>query len=399
MLLILSTDLCKTCQETDSYMLAFECFDQRWVFPKAYHLFYETFFKASVGDKSWKERLEQGKPFGNSNTEAFALMVLKNNYIAWMAQASAEFEFKNQYAMELERRRNKKQQEEDMDGDTDDDDPIEGNDPIDDEDMEMETVSKSILEEVLPKMQYYQTPREQQGPKKQSRRSKHTTSPDEDGSRTDEDDAGTSDGQDLCLNYSPWTIVTSDGEPNLYMKALAYNRTNLAMARHRISGSDLKEYESAVERLKGLEPQVQERGRQEPAENTLSAKQKRHGSRTALLMGIDKGTEAASTREAVQELRKRSSVHEKKRRKILKDLKRFTKKGDVRNVKQKGWSTEGYKYHENLTQSILNAEDLDKPFVDLFRRLALKIEMKMAEIAHPNKKDRYTPDRKTVWQL
>ncbi len=378
---IVSTDLCKTCQDMNVYMIAFECFQDRWNFPKAYHLFYETFFKAAVGEKNWKGRLEQGEPFGNSNTEAFALMVLKNNYIAWMAQAATEFNFENQYSMELKRRRR-----------------LEGNDEDSDEDeeqmdLETEEEATSILEEAFPEMQYYQVVNEQgtDSPKKNSsNKSTGNNNSDDDISHTTEDEE--MDGQALRLEYSSWTIVTPDSDPGLYMKAIRYNQVNLAMARHKIADSDLQEYASAVESLQCLSTNVQ-------SQKTVmsSNKQRRNSSRAALLRGLGNQKDHSMI-EATQETTSKTSPQEKKRRKILKGLKRFTKKGDTRNEKQKGWSTEGYRYHAELTQQILNQEQLDRPFVDLFRRLALNV-IKLAEIDNGNKKKKYSPDRQTVWQL
>jgi len=111
-------------------------------------------------------------------------------------------------------------------------------------------------------------------------------------------------------------------------------------------------------------------------------------------MGLEEGQD-----DSTSETARVSETHVQKRRKILKSLKRFTKKGDTRSKQQKGWSNEGYRYHEALTEEILNGEEAAKPFVDLYRELTLKIESKKGELAHPMKKNRYVPDCKKVWQL
>jgi len=155
-------------------MLAFECFEERWEFPKAYHLFYYLFYKAAVGDKRWKASLEENKPFGNSNTEAFALMLLKNNYHAWMARASTEFNFENQYEIEREERKHRA-----------DDDDYESS---------VESTKKSILDVFLPNFEYYLI-----------------TNEDEHGSESD-DNGGKKppNMEDLRVDDSSWAIVMKD---------------------------------------------------------------------------------------------------------------------------------------------------------------------------------------------
>jgi len=186
------------------YMLAFECFEQRWKFPKAYHLFYDQFFKAAMGDKKWKENLEDGKPFGNSNTEAFALMCLKNNYHAWMAQANSEFDFENQYQLEIDERKRQEQQERAGEDDIDSDDGC---------------TRRSILDEILPNIQYcriLQQPNEEE------------------------------DDEQRTASYA-WTIVTPESDLDLYKKAEQECEGNLAQARLRIKDSDLQDYLQGVD--------------------------------------------------------------------------------------------------------------------------------------------------------
>jgi hypothetical protein len=53
--------------------------------PKAYCIFYMYFYTAAVGEVRWKECLskEEGR-IGSNTMEAFALLVLVNNYKAWL---------------------------------------------------------------------------------------------------------------------------------------------------------------------------------------------------------------------------------------------------------------------------------------------------------------------------
>jgi hypothetical protein len=53
--------------------------------PKAYFIFYLYFYTAAVGEVSWKECMSKTEGRIGSNTlEAFALLVLVNNYKAWL---------------------------------------------------------------------------------------------------------------------------------------------------------------------------------------------------------------------------------------------------------------------------------------------------------------------------
>jgi hypothetical protein len=53
--------------------------------PKAYCIFYMYFYTAAVGDLRWKGYLsKEGERIGSNTMEAFALLVLVNNYKAWL---------------------------------------------------------------------------------------------------------------------------------------------------------------------------------------------------------------------------------------------------------------------------------------------------------------------------
>ena len=66
-------------------MLSLESMEMRLENPKAYYVFYEFFYKAAVGEVLWKECIsDASKRIGNNTTEAFALLLLANNYKAWL---------------------------------------------------------------------------------------------------------------------------------------------------------------------------------------------------------------------------------------------------------------------------------------------------------------------------
>ena len=61
--------------------------------PKCYFIFYEYFYKAAVGEKSWNDCIkdEENGRIGNDNTEAFALLLLTNNYKAWLSDEKQRY--------------------------------------------------------------------------------------------------------------------------------------------------------------------------------------------------------------------------------------------------------------------------------------------------------------------
>ena len=61
-------------------MPSMESLGRRWKDPKAYCIFYMYFYTAAVGEVRWKE---EGR-IGSNTMEAFALLVLVNNYKAWL---------------------------------------------------------------------------------------------------------------------------------------------------------------------------------------------------------------------------------------------------------------------------------------------------------------------------
>jgi hypothetical protein len=57
--------------------------------PVVYILFYDYFLKPSVGDARWKKRCLDSKTneLASVQSESFALILLRNNYFAWLLEA------------------------------------------------------------------------------------------------------------------------------------------------------------------------------------------------------------------------------------------------------------------------------------------------------------------------
>jgi hypothetical protein len=84
-------ELCNFCVHNNAILPSLEAFEKRLEIPGIYFVFYDYFYKASEGDARWKEGcLEANTEFdrlGSRVGEAFALLVLKNNYFAWLLEA------------------------------------------------------------------------------------------------------------------------------------------------------------------------------------------------------------------------------------------------------------------------------------------------------------------------
>jgi hypothetical protein len=82
---VLPTDLCRLCVDNKCVLPSIESLGRRLKDPKAYCIFYMYFYTAAVGDVRWKDCLskEEGR-IGSNTMEAFALLVLVNNYKAWL---------------------------------------------------------------------------------------------------------------------------------------------------------------------------------------------------------------------------------------------------------------------------------------------------------------------------
>lgn len=66
--------------------------------PSVYMIFYDYFLRTSIGDAAWKascrEKKDETDFLAPYQGEAYAMLVLKNNYFAWLWEA--KFDLKNQ---------------------------------------------------------------------------------------------------------------------------------------------------------------------------------------------------------------------------------------------------------------------------------------------------------------
>ena len=91
-------ELCVYCDEKQCILPAWESFSTRLDDPKMYYLFYENFYKAALGETVWKEDMKADNNearIGNTNTEAFAHLVLQNNYFSWLYEIKQSRDLKH----------------------------------------------------------------------------------------------------------------------------------------------------------------------------------------------------------------------------------------------------------------------------------------------------------------
>ena len=90
----MSADLVNFCIKQKAVFPGIEAFEMGIEIPTLYIVFYDYFYKCSVGDVQWKKAclVEKDKfaPLGPPQAEAFAFMQLKNNYFAWLLDAVEE---------------------------------------------------------------------------------------------------------------------------------------------------------------------------------------------------------------------------------------------------------------------------------------------------------------------
>ena len=82
-------ELCEECDCDGTVLPALESFAKRWRLPKVNYLFYHYFYKAAVGDATWKCRLAENKRLGPVVLEAYAHSTLRNQYFAWLYEYKA----------------------------------------------------------------------------------------------------------------------------------------------------------------------------------------------------------------------------------------------------------------------------------------------------------------------
>jgi hypothetical protein len=86
--------MCKLCARNGAVLPGIEAFEMGVEIPTVYFLFYDYFYKCSVGDQRWKKACREeddlSAPMGPPQAEAFAMMQLKNNYFAWLLEAKEQ---------------------------------------------------------------------------------------------------------------------------------------------------------------------------------------------------------------------------------------------------------------------------------------------------------------------
>jgi hypothetical protein len=86
-------ELCKICTKQELVFPCWETMATRLELPMGYYVFYHYFLKAAVGEEEWKQlardfTTDDGSTKMSSElNEGFALVLLKNNYFAWLMEA------------------------------------------------------------------------------------------------------------------------------------------------------------------------------------------------------------------------------------------------------------------------------------------------------------------------
>ena len=86
-------DLGKLCGKYNLVFPAMECFEQRLDNPTAYFVFYDNFLRAAEGEEKWKVsaiKSSTNERLSSPNNESFAMILLKNNYFAWLLEAKQD---------------------------------------------------------------------------------------------------------------------------------------------------------------------------------------------------------------------------------------------------------------------------------------------------------------------
>ncbi len=83
-------ELCEECNCDRMVLPALESFAKCWRLPKLNYLFYHYFYRAAVGDATWKYRLAENKRLGPVILEAYTHTRLCNQYFAWLYEYKAD---------------------------------------------------------------------------------------------------------------------------------------------------------------------------------------------------------------------------------------------------------------------------------------------------------------------
>ena len=100
-----NTVLCGYCDENECILPSAERFQDRLANPALHIVFYDFMLRPIIGDTRWKESLSKDKRMGTACAEAFAHMLLKNNYDAWYADYKSKNSLgtlKSEYEVEID---------------------------------------------------------------------------------------------------------------------------------------------------------------------------------------------------------------------------------------------------------------------------------------------------------
>ena len=93
--ILLLTELCSLCVNKYVVFPSLEAFEEGVRLPAVYMIFHDYFLKSSIGDASWKEACldaaDPTDPIAPPQGQAFAMLLLRNNYFAWLWEAKLEY--------------------------------------------------------------------------------------------------------------------------------------------------------------------------------------------------------------------------------------------------------------------------------------------------------------------
>jgi len=93
-----------------------EAFEEGIKLPLLYMVFYDYFFRSSVGDATWKKAIMESEdptePLAPEQGEAFAMLLLRNNYFAWLWEAKSQY--KDLLVTEYDPKKEREQKFEDL---------------------------------------------------------------------------------------------------------------------------------------------------------------------------------------------------------------------------------------------------------------------------------------------
>lgn len=104
--------MCRICRENDSYLPSLESLLSGLECLSLYYIFYTYFLKCVIGNDKWKKIVREWdgtQPFVSAQTEAFAMVMLKNNYTAWVEIAKAHGGVVTEYEIAHEKEPSHKQ--------------------------------------------------------------------------------------------------------------------------------------------------------------------------------------------------------------------------------------------------------------------------------------------------